>query len=108
MDVFKNVVTNICLSNCETNLILSSKQLSQEISSNTSIQIITSGLLNAILYYFEVHIYDSCMISTGNEDSYVNQCAFLVENVVKVSLGDIVKVNTIFNNGHLFLSIDES
>lgn len=78
----------------------------QEMSSLTSIPIIASGQLNTILYFFELIIYDNCYVSTANENSYVNQCAFLVENAVNVFSGSKVKINTMFNNGHLLLSID--
>lgn len=78
----------------------------QEMSSLISIPIISSGQFNTILYFFELTIYDKCNVSTANENSYVNHCAFLVENSVNVYLGDEVKINTMFNNGHLLLSFN--
>jgi len=87
-------------------LTLLPKQLSQEISLLINIPIIANGKLNAILYYFEILIYNNCNVSTANENSYVNQCAFLVENATNVYLGNEVKINTMINNGHLLLSVD--
>lgn len=105
MDVFKHLVTNISLSHCKTCLTLLPKQFSREISSHIIFPIINSGKLNVILYYFEICIYNSCTVSTASENSYVNQCAFLIENTVNVCLNSKVKINTMFNNGHLLLSI---
>jgi len=90
-----------------TCLTLLPKQLSQEISSSISIPIIANGKLNAIVYYFEILIYNNCNVSTANENSYVNQCAFLVENTINVNLGNKIKINTMINNGHLLLSVDK-
>lgn len=78
----------------------------QEMSSHITIPIKASGQLNTILYFFELIIYESCKVSTANENSYVNQCAFLIDNAVNVSSGNKVKINTMFNSGHLLLSID--
>lgn len=105
--MFKHLATDICLSDCMTCLTLLPKQLSQEISLSISIPIIANGKLNSILYYFEILIYNNCIVSTANENSYVNQCAFLVENTINVNLGNEVKINTMFNNGHLLLSVDK-
>lgn len=105
--MFKHLVTDICLSDCMTCLTLLPKQLSQEISLPLSIPIIANGKLNAILYYFEILIYNNCSVSTANENSYVNQCAFLVENTINVNLGNKIKINTMINNGHLLLSVDK-
>lgn len=78
----------------------------QEMSSLISIPIISSGQFNTILYFFELTVYDHCNVTTANENSYVNQCAFLVENAVNVYSGNKVKINTLFNNGHLLLSLN--
>lgn len=107
MDIFKHLVTNISLSHCKTCLTLLPKELSREISSHSIFPIINNGQLNVILYFFEICIYNSCTVSTANENSYVNQCAFLIENSVNVYLDNEVKINTMFNNGHLLLSIAE-
>lgn len=72
-----------------------------------SIPIVTSGQLNTILYSFKIFIYDNCNVSTTNDSSYVNQCAFLLENAIDVFSGNTIKINTMFNNGHLLLTIDE-
>lgn len=108
MDVFKNVVTDICLSNSEICMSLLPEQMSQEFSSVINIPIMKSGQLNTILYHFELHIYENCTSTTENEECYVNQCAFLIKNRSDVYEGDKVKINTMFNNGHLFLSIDNN
>ncbi|XP_025198739.1 protein arginine N-methyltransferase 9-like [Melanaphis sacchari] len=107
LDVFRHLVTDICLSDCKTCLTLLPKQLSQEMSLLKSIPIIANGKLNTILYYFKIFIYNNCNVSTANENSYLNQCAFLIENAINVYSGNEVKINTMINNGHLLLTVDK-
>ncbi|XP_050422220.1 protein arginine N-methyltransferase 9-like [Adelges cooleyi] len=106
LDVFKNLVTSIRLSNCQLCLSLASDQMSRETSTVASVPITADGCLNAIVYFFEINIYHDHKVTTGNEHSYVNQCAFIVERPSNVHKGDTVAINVMYDNGHLQLNVN--
>ncbi|XP_050541223.1 protein arginine N-methyltransferase 9-like isoform X2 [Daktulosphaira vitifoliae] len=108
LDVFNHLITSTLLSSSITCLSLSSNLMTQEVSSVIRIPIISNGCANAIIYFFEINVYGSYKVTTGIEDSYVNQCAFLIENPKYVYLSDSIAVNVIYDSGHLLLNLNNS
>ncbi|KAF0752845.1 protein arginine N-methyltransferase 9-like, partial [Aphis craccivora] len=85
--------------------------VSKVIENNDSCNLHIRDLINAygVNHHLDLfkHLVTDICLSDSNENPYVYQCAFLVENTINVNKGKEVKINTTINNGHLLLSVDK-
>ncbi len=85
--------------------VLSNDQINIEPCNTCSVNLEKSGQLDAVLYWYELHLTEEVIVSSLKLGPNWHSAAFIVKEPIELNKGHKISISCIFTNGFLRLKL---